>query len=626
MAVAVDATSSGTVNNSNSLTIAHTCAGTNRVLVVAVQHRSTVLRLVSGITYAGVAMTQIGTAVISTDPYMKSELWALVAPALGTNNIVITLGNFANVVAGGVSFTGAEQALPTNFVSDAGNHGLDSEVTLNLASAVGNFCVDSYCRVTTAAASATGGQTERYNLATSHTGQNFRAGMSTEAGAASVNMSWTALDYLCYCALEIEAAAGNTEVTGALSTITFSSPAGSAGSAVQITGALSTIAFTTPSGSVSVPAPVIPGQKIEHLGLTNIEILVMDFSYVKKGLIPPTHLQSVTWKLNAPGTASFQMSSRDAAALLMLEGQREVRIAFKNYLRTDTGGPEMWQGTVGPSSAGPGEISFECDSLEHWLWQRAVDAATLTYEAVEQFAIGWDLVDKAQSAPFSTLGFTSSYTPSGVTQYLEAARDEHPYFGDLLDELVSLENGFDWEIYVDQTGLRRWTPYYPRRGTHQDKILFIYSDEVTKNILNYSKATSVEGMATRVINTGGTVEGEKLEAVYEDATASSTYRTRLKVISSGSSLDPVYLLSKAEAAVAVRKSPLVEISLKVRNRFQKKDGTWDYLLGKIHVGDWCKIRIDDGATQVGVAEFRIYSITWNKDETLDIEFMKAEGI
>lgn len=109
MAIAVDATSSSANQTGSSVTFAHTCGGSNRILVVAVSIAAGI-PTVSGITYNGVALTQIAT-VLGVAADRRTELWYLIAPATGANNIVVTLsgapGAFFNV--GAVSYTGVKQ-------------------------------------------------------------------------------------------------------------------------------------------------------------------------------------------------------------------------------------------------------------------------------------------------------------------------------------------------------------------------------------------------------------------------------------------------------------------------------------------------------------------------------------
>lgn len=84
--------------------------GSNRILFVGVtisQTGSTVT--VTGITYNGVALTQVNTSAASTN--RRADLWYLIAPATGANNVIVTLSGIPDGFfnAGVGSYTGAAQ-------------------------------------------------------------------------------------------------------------------------------------------------------------------------------------------------------------------------------------------------------------------------------------------------------------------------------------------------------------------------------------------------------------------------------------------------------------------------------------------------------------------------------------
>lgn len=107
MAIAFDAASQGT-SSGTSTTYAHNCSGSDRILFQ--QAYSTTGDDVTGITYNGVSMTQI--AKISKDGSSeKLYLYYLIAPATGSNNVVITRSGSGGFLHGATaSFTGALQS------------------------------------------------------------------------------------------------------------------------------------------------------------------------------------------------------------------------------------------------------------------------------------------------------------------------------------------------------------------------------------------------------------------------------------------------------------------------------------------------------------------------------------
>lgn len=106
MAIALDSTSNGTDTNT-SLTISHTCAGANRLLVVGILAGSS--DVITGVTYNSVAMTRVD---ISNNGNSTAYMYYLLGPSTGTNNIVISRSPSGLIIADAASFTGVKQSAP----------------------------------------------------------------------------------------------------------------------------------------------------------------------------------------------------------------------------------------------------------------------------------------------------------------------------------------------------------------------------------------------------------------------------------------------------------------------------------------------------------------------------------
>ena len=210
MAVAFDAASSGSVGSSASLTFAHTCTGTNLALIVDVTYYHTAARSVSGVTYAGVAMTSIG-GITRTGFNMRTEQWKLSAPANGANNVVITMdGTTSEIQAGAISATGAHQTTASLTGTQATAQGNSTTPSVAVTSATNEMVVDSVVADGPGSFTAGTGQTSRWSLPTGIGGAG-----STEAGAASVTMSWTITSgewAICGVSIKEAAAAGGTGI------------------------------------------------------------------------------------------------------------------------------------------------------------------------------------------------------------------------------------------------------------------------------------------------------------------------------------------------------------------------------------------------------------------------------
>lgn len=129
MAIARDASSSATTAGATSLTWAHTCTGTDRILILAIGMNADTTCTA---TYNGVAMTEIGNAQRSAGG-VKTFLFYLINPSTGSNNIVASFGASTGADSGAVSYTGAKQSgQPDSFTATFN----DATTSFNVATTV----------------------------------------------------------------------------------------------------------------------------------------------------------------------------------------------------------------------------------------------------------------------------------------------------------------------------------------------------------------------------------------------------------------------------------------------------------------------------------------------------------
>lgn len=114
MAIAFDAATDG--GFAADLTFAHTCTGSDGILFVMFSCNDGAT--ITSVTYAGAAMTQVGS--VTTSGVRDHYLYMKVGPATGSNNVVIDVST-GNVFGGAVSYTGASQTgQPDSFATNSG--------------------------------------------------------------------------------------------------------------------------------------------------------------------------------------------------------------------------------------------------------------------------------------------------------------------------------------------------------------------------------------------------------------------------------------------------------------------------------------------------------------------------
>ena len=190
MAIALDSTSTNGYAVGDVITWQHTCSGNNRVLLVGVSILSVVGASVSSITYGGQSLTLV-RARASVSGAVRSELWRIIAPTTGANDVVVTLSDSLDNVCSAVSLTGAHQGSPTEGAADnsATNVGA-ADATVDVTTVYDSDWVVDVVSALDLTVSVGVGQTERQNVS----GSLGSGGMSTEgpkSPAGAVTMNWT---------------------------------------------------------------------------------------------------------------------------------------------------------------------------------------------------------------------------------------------------------------------------------------------------------------------------------------------------------------------------------------------------------------------------------------------------
>lgn len=181
-------TSSSTTGDAQATTLTweHVSSGIDRLLVVQVITEAA--KTITGITFNGIALSQEVTATNGT---LRSEQWVLVAPTVGTYDIVVTMSAAAYITAGAETFVSVNQSAPTGATSTATGSSL--VVTDTIATTVDNsIIVDSVgTGVLPMAYTVGAGQSSNWAITAN---PNVRQGASSIEGAGTtpdnITMAW----------------------------------------------------------------------------------------------------------------------------------------------------------------------------------------------------------------------------------------------------------------------------------------------------------------------------------------------------------------------------------------------------------------------------------------------------
>jgi hypothetical protein len=137
MAIAFDSSASTNNSTASSRTWSHTCSGSNRILFVGLLLQSNIT--CTGVTYNGVAMTQLATKSNGSNNY----IYYLIAPDTGIHNVVASFSGSGYNWGASASYTGAKQSEQPD-AYNTGQSNNSSSVTCNVTTVADKCWVVSW--------------------------------------------------------------------------------------------------------------------------------------------------------------------------------------------------------------------------------------------------------------------------------------------------------------------------------------------------------------------------------------------------------------------------------------------------------------------------------------------------
>jgi len=116
MAIAFDAASEGETT-ATSLTVSHTCTGSDLVIFPACEVWSSVGVSATTATYDSTSCDEVAVVTYGASSSQRISLFELANPSTGANDIVFTIDASQEIVAGSTSYTGVDQTTPTDTAS-----------------------------------------------------------------------------------------------------------------------------------------------------------------------------------------------------------------------------------------------------------------------------------------------------------------------------------------------------------------------------------------------------------------------------------------------------------------------------------------------------------------------------
>ncbi len=182
MAITFDAATGNKVGSGTTNTWSHTVgSGSNRILIVSVDTGLSI----SGVTYGGVALTQLGIVNYNSNNEHLS-LWYLLNPTSGTANVVVTASGTTFIIGVSASYSGVAQS--STFGTLASNSGTTGTASSNTVATTSSnqLVVDTVNNGAASTDTPTASQTKRYQPATSGGAEGDIA-----ATGGNMTLSWS---------------------------------------------------------------------------------------------------------------------------------------------------------------------------------------------------------------------------------------------------------------------------------------------------------------------------------------------------------------------------------------------------------------------------------------------------
>lgn len=154
----------------------------------------------------------------------------------------------------------------------------------------------------------------------------------------------------------------------------------------------------------------------------------------------------------------------------------------------------IWSASVTWNGRGqPIQVQIEGSSLESYLLRVKIRSDLGPYEGEDQIQIARDLLDNMQSTSRYDIGLVLTSGTSGVTRDRHYLASEASTYGERLQELADVDDGFEWTIIVvdngDGTRTRQWVWGYPTLGSDATSHKFLQPG----NVLSWSESIDVRG-------------------------------------------------------------------------------------------------------------------------------------
>ncbi len=304
--------------------------------------------------------------------------------------------------------------------------------------------------------------------------------------------------------------------------------------------------------------------------------------------------------LNNAGSISFDYDGRDEKASLIKAGETEVHV-YRDDKKMQAGQIRTVHKKVSADSniVSVGAVGF-LGLLEHrHLRENKI------YSNTDQGQIAWGLINYTQALANGSFNITEGSNPASKNR--DRTYDANKQIAEALKQLGDVEDSFDFEITPDKV----FNSFYPMKGIQLTNFIF----ELGKNIkeIEEKQDASPGSFANFIICTGQDTAGNTITATAADAASIQQYGIREKVEATD---------IKEQATLQTRANELLDRYKQIPTIYELTvESGSDPELGSYEVGDWIRVRANDGCLQIDDKFLRLISYDVDIDDN-NIESVK----
>lgn len=324
-------------------------------------------------------------------------------------------------------------------------------------------------------------------------------------------------------------------------------------------------------------------------------------------------VEGVTWVLNGIHTADISIHPLAPDGPLMVLDEAEAAIIFNRDFS------KPFAGVFKTKKASDfDKVTFTIESPITYMQDAFIIDTDKVYTGVEQMNIATGLVTYGQAATYQDRNILiGTYSGSGVFRDITYLAEEYKNIYSALTDFPGLDQGFDWDVIIASDGTRRFTPFYPRKGSQKNTYRIWKNrggaSKYFKGLSDYTGDGNNQYTDQIVTGPVDPTTGLKLRGRWQAGSPEMTrFGRKMNVTAAQGTVDQAWVDGQATGLGLFQVEPSILPDIIVS----------DELFGLIEVGDSIPVDLDYGLIQVQ-GDYRIAQLNLPMDGTMKLTLQEV---